>query len=113
MRPVQLTRKLVLETPARVPDGAGGHAESWTATGTVWADLRAGSGRRDDAGGLDRARVAYRVILRAAPPGSARRPRAGQRLRGVDGRVFRIAAVAEDDPAGRYLTCFATEEAPA
>ena len=43
------------------------------------------------------------------PPGCEARPRPGQRFR-EDARVWRIRAVAEAYPAGRYLTCFAEEE---
>ena len=56
--------------------------------------------------------VTYRITVRAAPFGAPRRPKPEQRLR-EGARVFRIAAVAEDDADGRYLTCFAQEEVPA
>ena len=104
-----LNREVVLETPVTTPDGAGGHAGGWQTLGTLWAELRPRTGR--DAGGEGAALslMRYRIVLRAAPEGSTRRPRAGQRLR-MGARRFRIEAVAEYDSRARYLECFAIEE---
>ncbi len=109
MSRVALTRQLVLETPQRVADGAGGYAESGRELGRRWAVVKAGSGREALAAGLPVGQVRYRIVVRGAPLGSPRRPRAGQRLRG-GGRVFRVVAVAEADPGARFLTCHAQEE---
>lgn len=109
MSRVALTRRLVLETPQRLPDGAGGWVESWAALGTLWAFVKAGRGREAQVAGLSVGQVPYRIVLRAAPEGSPRRVRAGQRLRG-GGRVFRVLAVGEADPGARYQTCHAREE---
>lgn len=112
MKAPHLNRRLLLETPARVADGAGGYAESWTALGTVWADVSARSGAERFEAGAPRSRVSYRITVRAAPEGSSMRPAPEQRF--TDGaRVFVIRAVAEHDPAGRFLTCFADEEVAA
>ncbi len=109
MKPPKLTRRLVLEAPLRTVDGAGGFAESWAAQGTVWAEVKAGTGRAADAAGLSVSRVPYRIVLRAAPQGAPSRPVAGQRF--VDGaRVFRILAVTEADAGAQYLICTAREE---
>jgi len=51
-------------------------------------------------------------VVRGAPVGHSTRPRAGQRFVET-GRIFHIEAVAERDPRGRYLTCFAEEEVAA
>ncbi|WP_370158627.1 head-tail adaptor protein, partial [Salipiger bermudensis] len=40
-----LNRRLVLEAPVVSPDGAGGQMESWTAMGTLWAEIRPKTGR--------------------------------------------------------------------
>lgn len=109
MARVNLNRRLVLEAPQRVPDGAGGHAESWAEIGVLWADVAARSGREGTDAGLQVSSAAYRITVRAAPYGAPSRPRAEQRFR--DGqRIFRIEAVTERDSAGRFLTCFAQEE---
>lgn len=111
-RPPRLNRRLVLEAPVTAADGAGGFTGGWAALGTVWAEMRAGRGDTGDAAGMPVAAMAYRVVLRAQPPGSAARPHPGQRFR--DGaRVFAIRAVAEADPAGRFLICFVQEEVAA
>ncbi len=108
----QLSRSLVLEDPQRVPDGAGGYVESWTALGTLWAEVSALSGRSADQQGASLSLQRYRITVRATPVGSTSRPRPDQRFR--DGtRLFRIDAVSEADARGRYLTCFAVEEVSA
>lgn len=107
-----LSRRLVLEAPVRVPDGAGGAIESWTSLGTLWADVRPRSGRERAQAGEPVSIMAYRIVVRGAPVGSAQRPAPEQRFR--DGaRLYLIRAVAEHDPAGRFLTCFADEEVAA
>ena len=106
-----LNRALVLETVQRSPDGAGGFTESWMALGTIWAEVRPGSG--SDTTGEERmlSAVPYRLTVRGAPVGASQRPVAGQRLR-EGARLFLIQAVTERDPFGRYLTCFSREEVP-
>ena len=107
-----LNRKLVLEAPGRVGDGAGGFTETWTALGELWAEVTARSGRERAEAGAPVSAVSYRIVVRAAPYGAVSRPMPEQRFR--DGtRLFVIQAVAEADAAGRYLTCFADEEVAA
>ena len=71
--------------------------------------MEARSGREQGTGAGMISVVQWRITLRAAPLGDARRPRPGQRLR-QGTRLFQIEAVAESDPSGRYLDCFAREE---
>ena len=105
----QLTRTLVLEKPTRVSDGSGGFTNGWVVLGTLWADMRAGSGREIAGQVVAVARVPYVIVVRSALVGSPQRPLVDQRFR--DGlRIFRISAVAEHDPGGRYLTCLTDEE---
>jgi len=107
-----LTRALVLQTPVTTPDGAGGFVTHWQALGTVWAEIRAGAGRERFASLGPLGEVRLRILVRAAPHGSDRRPRPDQRF--TEGaRIFRILAVAEADAQGRYLICTAQEEVPA
>lgn len=104
-----LTRKLVVEAPDRIPDGGGGFAETWSPIGEVWAEVTTrGAGREIDTA----SRLQLKITLRAAPQGAASRPTAGMRFR--DGvRIYDIEAVTEADASGRYLTCFAVEEVAA
>ncbi len=109
MRKPKLSRKLVLEAPVRVADGAGGFSETWEVVGTLWADIKPGTGREVAAAGLSVSTVPYKITVRAAPYNAPSRPAAGQRF--VDGgRVFRVLAVTEVDSEARFLTCFAREE---
>lgn len=105
----RLNRRLTLESPGRVADGAGGFEQTWTALGVVWAQVKARSGREVALGAASLATVPYTVTVRAAPVGDPQRPVPEQRFR--DGaRVFHILTVAEADPDGRYLTCLTEEE---
>lgn len=109
MKPVRLNRKLTLETAQRLSDGAGGFGETWVALGDHWVEIRAGIGRERPQDFATFSAVHYRIILRATPFGSPSRPRPEQRFREGD-RIFHIQAVADLDPAGRYLTCYTYEE---
>lgn len=109
MKVPRLSHRLSLEAPVRVSDGSGGYAQSWEALGVLWAQVLPRTGRETAAGPAPVSKVAYRIIVRGAPAGHPERPAAEQRFRDGD-RVFRITAVAEHDPEGRYLTCFADEE---
>jgi len=109
MNGLRLNRRLVLEEAVRVADGAGGYATVWEDRGVLWAAIEAGTGRERAGEFVTVSTVTYRITVRAAPFGAPRRPKPEQRLR-EGARVFRIAAVAEDDADGRYLTCFAQEE---
>jgi head-tail adaptor len=103
---------MVLEEASAMPDDAGGFTMAWTALGTLWADLRAGSGTERRGAIAPEGRMLFRIYLRAAPQGSPQRPRPDQRLR-EGARLFTILAVSEADAAGAYLVCHAREEVPA
>lgn len=109
MRLPHLRRRLLLEEPERLPDGAGGFAETWLTLGTLWAEVTPLHGREVASGGTLLSENGHRIVIRAAPEGAAMRPRPDQRLR--DGaRIFTILAVTERDPGGRFLTCLTREE---
>lgn len=104
-----LNCEMILEAPDRVGDAAGGYIDGWSVLGTLWAELTARTGRERALSGAPTAQVAYKIVVRGAPYGSIERPKPEQRLR-YGSRIFHIEAVAERDPEGRYLTCFANEE---
>ncbi|MEM6303820.1 MAG: head-tail adaptor protein [Pseudomonadota bacterium] len=104
-----LCHPLVLEAPEHVSDGAGGSSRVWTALGTLWAEVSVRTGRETAHFGAPVSRVSYKIVVRGAPWGTPERPRPNQRFRDGD-RIFTIQAVAERDPEGRYLICFADEE---
>ena len=105
----RLNVPLTLETPVRESDGMGGFRIVWRGLGQIWAEMRSGGGTETRAEVGPQSRVGWRITLRAAPAGDPRRPRPEQRLR-MGNRLFRINAVAESDPRGRWLICFAVEE---
>ncbi|MEM1074957.1 MAG: phage head closure protein [Pseudomonadota bacterium] len=105
----QLTRKLVLEEPARLSDGSGGYVMAWQSLGTLWAEVTARTGRETARSGTAVSAMSYRIVVRGAPFGAPDRPKPEQRFR-EGARLFLIQAVAEEDTNSRYLTCFATEE---
>jgi SPP1 family predicted phage head-tail adaptor len=104
-----LNRKLTLEAPERVPDGAGGYGETWRQVGEIWADIAARTGRETTDGTAHLSSTGYKITVRAAPYGAPSRPKPEQRLRSGS-RIFKIEAVTDRDPRGRYLTCYAQEE---
>ncbi|HTQ15691.1 MAG TPA: phage head closure protein [Rhizomicrobium sp.] len=85
------------------PDGGGGSAESWSATGRVWARLDALSA--DDAFGPDarESRVRYRVTARRNGLIAA-----GLRL-AIASRTFLIHAVMDDGPPSQLVTLLCEE----
>ncbi|NOD34216.1 MULTISPECIES: phage head closure protein [unclassified Ruegeria] len=107
-----LNRRLMLEAPIRSADGSGGYIQTWAALGTLWAEVTARSGTERQIAGVSVSRVGYRIVVRGAPEGSSMRPAPDQRFR-EGNRRFVIRAVAERDPRGQYLTCFADEEVAA
>lgn len=113
MKAPRLTVPLVVETPVREPDGMGGFRLAWQDVGQLWTEMRSGAGAERFAEVGAQSVVAWRITVRAAPAGDARRPRPEQRFRMGEGaavRRFRIEAVAEADALGRWLVCVAKEE---
>lgn len=106
----RLTRHLTLEAEVSTADLSGGFNSTWTALGTLWAEIKAKSGREARGPNTTVTKASYKITVRGAPAGSDARPQGGQRLRG-HGRVYVIEAVTEYDLEGRYLICHATEEA--
>jgi head-tail adaptor len=111
MTSVHLNRLLKLEHAVSAPDGAGGLSITWQEIGTIWGEILPGAGRDASGEEVTLSSVSYRIIVRASPDSSARRPKAGQRF--TEGnRVFAVLAVTERDRSGHYLTCFTREETP-
>ena len=107
-----LTRPMVLQEPLATSDGAGGYTTTWSALGTLWCELRAGTGSERRGAIAPEGRMLFRIFLRAAPQGSPQRPRPGQRL--TEGaRIFALLAVSEADASRAFLVCHAREEVPA
>lgn len=109
MKTPRLNRQLMLEAQERLSDGSGGFITAWQPIGTLWAEVIARTGRETAQSGAPISAMSYRIKVRGAPFATPQRPKPEQRFR--DGsRIFLNQAVADEDPDGRYLTCFATEE---
>lgn len=98
-----------LENPDRLPDGMGGYVVQWRRLGTLWAEVKAQSGRAERGEVATQARVRWRLVVPGVRVGDPRRPHPGQRLR-MGARLFTIEAVAEVDPMGRDLMIWASEQ---
>lgn len=105
----RLNRKLILEKPDDVPDGAGGLTRTWVPAGTIWAHIRNRSGGEVAGTAGPISHLEFQIILRAAPPDSPARPLASHRFR-EGTRIFAILSVTEEGADGRYLLCTAHEE---
>lgn len=105
-----LTRRMVLEARAAVPDGAGGSVEAWTELGAHWAALSAVSARERTVGARPVAAVTHRALIRFSEFGSPERPVADQRFREGE-RVFGILGVSEADDRRERLICWLEEGA--
>lgn len=112
MKPIRLNRKLALEAVTRVADSAGGFTESWAVLGQHWAQVTASGGRIKAIGEAAMSEVPTKIVVRGAPFGALSRPVPEQRFREGE-RSWRILAVTELDPQGRYLRCDTIEEAAA
>ena len=106
---VNLSRRLVLEALQRAPDNAGGFFETWQPLGTLWAEVKPGRGRETRGAAASVSVLRFRVTVRGAPTGHSNRPVPGQRFR-MGTRLFRIEAVTEREPDGKYLICDVEEE---
>lgn len=109
MGDIKLNKRLTLEAPERIPDGAGGFETTWVVLGVLWASIKPGSGRERAVETMTASVMRATITLRAAPVGSSMRPRPGQRLR-AGPRVFNILAVSEADADARLLRCTTEEE---
>ena len=103
-----LNRKLVLEERQNISDGAGGYDPAWAPLGSIWAHVKARTGRETVVGARDASLLRLRITVRGAPQGAPSRPRADQRFR--DGaRIYNILTVSEADDVGRFLMCDCAE----
>lgn len=98
----ELNRRLVLEAPVEVDDGAGGVSVVYETAATVWASLKPLSARgnvaADNLGGL----ITHQIVIRAGREVMTR-----HRFR--DGtRIFRVVAV-RDSTNRRFLEISAEE----
>lgn len=109
MNRVHLGRRLVLEAPRDVADGAGGFRTVWENRGTVWAQFAPANPRETSLAERLDMRLSVGITVRAVPSDDPARPKPGQQFR-EGSRLYRIQAVTERDRRGLYLLCQTTLE---
>ena len=102
--PGAFRHEVTLESATPVPDGAGGHAETWSEAATLFARIEPVSAASRFGADQRLETVTHRVTLRHRAGVSS-----GMRFRRL-GRVFRILTVHDPDESGRYLVCRVQEE---
>jgi SPP1 family predicted phage head-tail adaptor len=101
--PGTLRSELALQACTIVPDGLGGHTESWVETATVFARIEPVSATSAFGPDQTMETVTHRITIR-----SRNGVAAGMRFAKQD-RIFDIVTVHDPDDTGRYLVCRATE----
>jgi SPP1 family predicted phage head-tail adaptor len=101
--PGSLDKRIVIEAPAEIADGAGGVIRSYENGGTVWASVTPVSARADVEADLAAAAVTHRIVIRSGPALTTR-----HRLR-LGERVFRITAFRDADLRARFIEISAQE----
>ncbi|MCB1487039.1 MAG: phage head closure protein [Bauldia sp.] len=104
--PGLLRHRVVIESAAGTPDGAGGETVAWDTYATVWAQiLPIASGERIVAGHLSGV-VSHTITMRY------RADIAGGMRAVFRGRIFRILVVTDPDERRRFIVAKAEEEGP-
>lgn len=104
LEPGRLRTELALEQAALTPDGAGGHAETWSEVALVFALVEPARAASRYGAGQALETVTHRITTRYRED-----LRSGMRFR-RHGRVLAILTVHDPDESGRYLVCNAREE---
>ncbi|SFC24137.1 phage head-tail adaptor, putative, SPP1 family [Bosea sp. CRIB-10] len=103
-RPVgALRRRLLLEAPVEMPDGAGGRLTVFETVAAVWAQVEWLSGDERWRGERPEQATTHRITLRWRTGVDA-----GQRLRDGE-QVFDIRAAGDPDGGRRRLVCLVEE----
>lgn len=104
VEPGALRTELALEEAALQPDGMGGHGETWSETGLVFARVEPVRVASLFGAGQSLETVTHRITMRYREG-----LRSGMRLKRRD-RHFVIETVHDPDETGRYLVCMTREE---
>jgi SPP1 family predicted phage head-tail adaptor len=99
IEPGALRHELALEAVALTADGAGGHTQTWSEVGTVFAMIEPVTASATFGADQTLETVTHRVTLRHRPGVAS-----GMRFTG-NGRSFDIVTVHDPDETGRYFVC--------
>jgi SPP1 family predicted phage head-tail adaptor len=103
--PGKLNRRLVLEEPVIVPDGAGGVVRTYQTLTTVWAALVPVSASNVVVADGEGVTVTHRITIRGGPEVTTR-----HRFR-FGARAFQVVALRDRDGDGRFVEIEAQERA--
>lgn len=102
----RMRRRLVLEAPQEIADGAGGVVRNFTAIATIWAAVGPVAAQADVTAERSGQKVSHRITIRHRADLTAAH-------RFVDdARVFEIRGIVDAEEAGRYLVVDAEEIRP-
>lgn len=102
--PGALRTELALEKAEGMPDGAGGHTESWIEIATVLAHVEPVSARAFFGADQRMKAVTHRITMRSRADVAP-----GMRFR-RQGRHFHVLTTHDPDETGRYVVCTARED---
>ncbi|TKT81227.1 phage head closure protein [Aquamicrobium sp. LC103] len=102
--PGEFRTEFTLQRVSLMPDGGGGHQESWTETAAFFARIEPISAASRFGAGQMLETVTHRVTMRHRPDIES-----GMRLVRQE-RVFDILTVHDPDETGRYLVCRVRED---
>ena len=103
MRAGELRSRLVVESPQRVSDGAGGAVTSWLELATIWANITPTSAREQRSAEQRAEKTTHRITLRYRSDINATMRFVG------DGRIFDIEAIINEAERDQWLVCYCVE----
>ncbi len=103
MRAGELRSRLVVESPQRISDGAGGAVTSWLETATIWANVAPTSASEQRSAEQRAEKVTHRITLRYRNDINATMRFVG------NGRIFNIEAIINEAERDQWLVCLCAE----
>ena len=103
MRAGELRSRLVVESPQRVSDGAGGAVTSWLELATIWANVAPTSAREQVSAEQRAEKTTHKITLRYRNDIDATMRFSG------GGRIFDIEAIINEAERDQWLVCYCVE----
>ncbi len=103
MRAGDLRHRLIIESPQRLSDGAGGAVVTWAQVASVWAHIKPVTAREFRSAEQRAEKVTHKITLRYRSDINAT-----MRLVG-EGRIFNIEAIINEAERDQWLKCSCVE----
>jgi len=103
MRAGELRHRLVIESPQRVNDGAGGAITTWLEVATIWANVQPVTAREQRSADQRTQKTSHRITVRYREDINSTMRFTGE------GRIFDIEAIINDAERDHWLVCFCVE----